>query len=391
MGILVLNAGSSTLKFAVFQGSELEECARGLVEWPDPEGAQLSWHCSQGEVGKRALAQRDPASLVNEIHTLLTDRAIGQPIQAIGHRVVHGGTEFRQPTIIDQRLLQHLSQLSALAPLHNPPALETIRATLSALPSVRQVAVFDTAFFADLPARAHVYPVPYEWYERYGIRRFGFHGISHAYCAKRATEMLGRVGDETLRTIVCHLGNGCSATALVGERPIATTMGFTPLDGLMMGTRSGAIDPGILLHLLEHHNMDPRELHEALNSRSGLAGVSGISPDFRKVTQAAEKGNARAQLAIDLFADHVRSAIGALAVTLGGIDALVFTAGIGEHSASLRRQVCQGLACLGIDLDEAKNQVCGEDRDLSGLRSRGRVLVIRTKEERMIAIEAVRS
>lgn len=327
---------------------------------------------------------------MSEILTLLSERAVGHPIQAVGHRVVHGGTKFRQPTIVDQRLLQHLSQLSELAPLHNPPALETMQAAISAWTSVRHVAVFDTAFFADLPSRAHVYPVPYQWYERYGIRRFGFHGISHAYCAQRATEMLDRARKQTWRTVICHLGNGCSATALEGLHPVATTMGFTPSDGMMMGTRSGAIDPGILLHLLEHHSLGPRELREALNNRSGLHGVSGISSDFRKVMQAAEEGNDRAQLAIDLFADHVRSAIGALAVTLGGIDALVFTAGIGEHSASLRWQVCQGLDCLGLELDEAKNQISGDDRDLSGDQSEGRVLVIRTQEERMIARESVR-
>ena len=235
-----------------------------------------------------------------------------------------------------------------------------------------------------------IYPVPYEWYEQYGIRRFGFHGISHAYCAGRAAELLDRKHDDSLRLIVCHLGNGCSATAVSGGRPLATTMGFTPLDGLMMGTRSGSIDPGILTYLLQHEGFDADRLEEDLNRRSGLLSVSGVSSDLRDIERAADAGNARARLAIEMFTDRIRSTIGSFAVLPGGVDALVFTAGIGEHSPGIRSDVCEGLQSLGLHLDAVRNRSALADCDIATSQSPGRILLIHTREEQMIAREAQR-
>ncbi len=286
---------------------------------------------------------------------------------------------------------------SELAPLHNPPALEAIEAAEHALPGVPQVAVFDTAFFAHLPPRAFLYPVPYAWYTDWSIRRYGFHGISHAYCAGRAAEVLSAwhhspltTHHSPLRLITCHLGNGCSATAVRDGVAVATTMGLTPLEGMMMGTRCGSVDPGILLHVQRQHGLTVDQLDDALNHRSGLLGVSGVSSDFRQVEAAAGQGNDRARLALEMYADRVRATIGALAVTLGGIDALIFTAGVGTNSANLRAAVCNGLECLGLRLDSARNTTCQPDADVATDHSSARILVLQTQEELLIAREVRR-
>jgi acetate kinase len=282
-----------------------------------------------------------------------------------------------------------IARLSALAPLHNPPALTAIDAARRALPGVPHVAVFDTAYFADLPPERYVYPLPYEWYEERGIRRFGFHGISHAYCARRAAELLARPAKD-FRAVTCHLGNGCSATASLGGKAVATTMGFTPLEGLVMGSRSGSVDPGILLYAMERMGIPPGELGEILQRRSGLLGLSGVSSDFRTVQEAAEDGNPRARLALSVYADSVRAAVGALAVALGGVDALVFTAGVGENAASLREEVCRGLPCLGLALDPERNRTLRPDADLASAGSPGRILILRAREDLEIARETIR-
>jgi acetate kinase len=386
MSILVLNAGSSTLKFALFDAGARDELAGGSADWRcDGSPAVLS----RPAPGAAPLDRTDVMDYAGAVGWIL-ESIPDDTIRVVGHRVVHGGTEFRQSMVIDEQIQRSLEQASRLAPLHNPPALETIAAARSALPDVPHVAVFDTAYFADLPPPAFLYPVPYEWYEQYGIRRFGFHGISHAYCAGRAAEMLGRAEDASLRLVIGHLGSGCSATAVRGDHAVATTMGFTPLEGLMMGARSGSIDPGILLYLLREQGFEADRLEESLNRRSGLLGVSGISSDFRDVERAATEGNERARLAIDMFAGRVRSAIGSLAVSLGGVDALVFTAGIGEHSATLRSQVCAGLECLDLHLDVDRNERCSADCDVATPQSAGRILVIHTREEQRIAQDARR-
>lgn len=391
MSILVLNAGSSTLKFALFHDAEHDELVSGAVIWCDTSSSAelVVRSVTSGERKSTHRFQGIPDA-VDRILGSLTDNGFSEAVHLVGHRFVHGGTEFRRPTLIDKMALLSLRRLANMAPLHNPPALAGIESVGAALPEVQQVAVFDTAFFVDLPPHATVYPVPYEWYEQHGIRRFGFHGISHAYCSARAAELMGREDDASLRLVICHLGAGCSATAVRGGRPVATTMGFTPLDGLMMGTRCGSIDPGILIHMLRDGRLDVDQLEESLTRRSGLFGVSGVSSDLRDVERAAEAGDERARLAFDMFTDRVASTIGSLAVSLGGVDGLVFTAGIGEHSASARSQVCKGLRCLGLQIDETKNRSGRADSDISECGSPARILVVRTREEQMIAREACR-
>ena len=390
MSILVLNAGSSTLKFSLYDDSAGDQLASGIMTLRGGgQATAMRWNCGGIEQTYSEADIADYGDAVGWILRLLKSSGHDEPIQAVGHRVVHGGTEFRQATLIDEHVRESLQRLSRLAPLHNPLALTTIEAAQAMIPRAAQVAVFDTSFFADLPMRAFLYPLPYEWYEQYGIRRFGFHGISHACCAVRAAELLQRQDDSSLRLVICHLGNGCSATAVHGGRPVATTMGFTPLDGLMMGTRSGSVDPGILMHLIEHEGFTAAQLDDDLNRQSGLLGVSGISSDFRQVEQAAVAGNERANLAIEMFADRIRSTVGSLAVTLGGIDGLVFTAGIGEGSAALRSRVCRGLECLGLQLDEGKNEANQSDSEIATEQSSGRILVLQTREETAIARVAI--
>ncbi len=359
--VLVFNAGSSSLKFALFEHGSETEAASGAIE------------------------MASPADALSAILAKIPETAI----QAVGHRFVHGGTEFREGTLVTPRVKDSIHRLSELAPLHNPPALAILEAAQRAFPGVPHVAVFDTSFFADLPERAAVYPLPWEWHETWGVRRFGFHGLSHAWCAGRAAELLGRPA-ESLRLVSCHLGNGCSAAAVASGKPIATTMGFTPLDGLMMGGRAGSVDPGILLHVMRHKGVGLDDLDRILNRESGLAGVSGVSSDFREVEAAAASGHARARLAIEIYGDRLRQAVGAFAVLLGGLDALVFTAGVGEHSASLRAAACTGLDVLGLLLSADKNTKAVPDTDVAAAGSTGRILVLHTREELMIAREARR-
>jgi acetate kinase len=369
VSVLVLNAGSSTLKFTLFSGRSTEPMADGTVEEPTLEA--------------------DLKDAVSGVLDAIRNDLASDPVVAVGHRVVHGGRVFTESVPIDDRVLEEIERLSDLAPLHNPPALAAIGAAQRAIPGVPHVAVFDTAFFADLPPDRHVYPLPYEWYAERGIRRFGFHGISHAYCAGRAAEFLGRslIG---FRAVTCHLGNGCSATATLGGKALATTMGFTPLEGLVMGSRAGSVDPGILLYTMERMGLSAGELDEILQRRSGLLGVSGVSSDFRAVQEAAKEGNRRARLALAIYANSVRSAIGALAVALGGVDALVFTAGVGENAASLREEICRGLACLGLRIDPERNRTLRPDADLAETGSSGRILVLHTREDLHIAREVLR-
>lgn len=393
MSILVLNTGSSSLKFGLFDDAASEELATGLIDWAsDPRQAELVVRLRGAAEVRCRRDVPDHRSAVSQALRSLTDMSLitadgPSAVATVGHRVVQGGTEFRDSVRLDARVKAAVARLSELAPLHNPPALAGVEAAEAALPGVAQVAVFDTAFHADLPPAAHVYPLPYEWYTEWGVRRFGFHGISLAYCTGRATELLGR---SDARLVICHLGNGCSATAVRGGGAVATTMGFTPLDGLMMGTRPGSLDPGILLYVQRRRGFTAEQLEQALNHGSGLLGVSGVSSDFRQVEHAARQGNDRARLALDIYAGRVRAVVGALAVMLGGVDALVFTAGVGENSAGLRAAACGGLECLGLRLDAQRNADCRADADVAGADSAGRILVIHTREELMIAREVRR-
>ncbi len=398
MSVLALNAGSSTLKFSLFAGRSMELAADGIVEEPPAEAggsgagqarATLRVRRASGGGERSATLEAGLSGAVRAVLDAIRADLASDPVVAVGHRVVHGGRAFTGSTAIDDRVEKEIDRLSELAPLHNPPALAAIGAARKAIPGIPHVAVFDTAFFADLPPARHVYPLPYEWYAEHGIRRFGFHGISHAYCAGRAAEFLGRA-PEGLRTVTCHLGNGCSATAAFGGKAVATTMGFTPLEGLMMGSRAGWVDPGILLHALERMGLAAGELGEILNRRSGLLGVSGVSSDFRTVQEAAREGHDRARLALAIYANSVRAAIGSLAVALDGVDALVFTAGVGENAVELREEVCRGLACLGLRLDPGRNRALRPDADIAAGGSPGRILVLRAREDLHIAREALR-
>jgi acetate kinase len=420
MSILVFNSGSSSLKFGLFEAETCRTLASGSIDWADGDRrrAVLTFHAEQGGEFRAAVDVPDDQTAVScAIRTLAESNPAGaEPyttIDVVGHRVVHGGGEFPGNVLIDERVKATIAGLAELAPLHNPPALGTICAAEAVLSGAAQVAVFDTAFFAHLPLRAQVYPVPYSWYADRGIRRFGFHGLSHQYCSQRAAEMVGRQGffddrtsdaeaetsrghDRTfpatkkLRIVSCHLGGGCSAAAIQGGVAIAHTMGFTPMEGLMMGTRSGSVDPGVLIHLQRRYGLTVAELDDALNFRSGLLGVSGVSPDFAKVEEAAAAGNPRARLAVEMFADRVRSAIGSMAVTMGGVDVLIFTDRVGENSAVARAAACDGLECLGLQLDPQRNAACRPDADIARPQSPARILVIHTREELMIAREAWR-
>jgi len=388
MSILVINAGSSSVKFGLFGFDDLEPIARGLLDWAgEARRATITLRPAKGEA---CSVQRDVpdyrAGVVAALEMLSACGVVpqGAPMRVVGHRLIHGGSEIRGPVWIDEAMKRSIARYAHLAPLHIPAGLEAIAATEAALAGVPLVGLFDTAFFADIPPSAYLYPVPYRWYEEWGIRRYGFHGTSHAYCTQRVAEMLGRdLAD--LRLAICHLGQGGSATAVRGGVAITNTMGFTPLEGFMMGTRSGTVDPGILIHVLREHGLTVDQLDEILHHQSGLLGLSGISSDFRQVEAAAAEGHARAQLALDVYAYRVRAMVGALGVTLGGIDALVFTGGIGENSAWLRAEVCKGLECLGVCLDRRRNSECRPDTDVAADDSRARIPVIHTREDLMIA------
>ena len=382
MRILLLNAGSSSLKCSLVESEGRTILARASADWAGP-----TTHYERVVLrGKRVVEDvgfRDHGDAVRRALAALHVEA--QRPAAVGHRIVHGG-ELGEAVRITPDVRARISALAELAPLHNPPGLETLAAAEAILPDVPHIATFDTAFHATIPAAARTYPVPHAWSDDWGIRRYGFHGLSHAYCAARAAEMLDR---SELRLVICHLGHGCSATAVLHGRSIDTTMGFTPLDGLMMATRSGSVDPGVLTYVQLHHDLGPHDIDEALNHRSGLLGVSGISADMREVL-AARENHPRARLAIDIYVHRVRQAIGALAVTLGGVDALAFTGGVGENSAEIRGACCRGLECLELELDADANAHARPDVDIARKRGGARILVVAAREDLAMLSEIVR-
>jgi acetate kinase len=369
MRVLVVNAGSSSLKHALV---DTALAAR------DPDGALLQSGEERWDPGEGP--GRHGAALRRALH----DAAGGAP-DAVGHRVVHGGARFEAPARIDGEVRAGIEEAARLAPLHNGAALEGIDAALEAFPQVPQVACFDTAFHRTLDAAAATYAVPRAWRERHGVRRFGFHGLNLSWCAGRAVELLG--AQAARRLVVCHLGSGCSVTAVQDGRSRDTTMGFTPLDGVPMATRSGAIDPEIVLHLQRTAGLGIAELDDALNHRSGLLGVSERSADLRAVLAAAAEGDARAQLAFDVFVRGVAGGVAAMSTALGGLDALVFTAGIGEHSAPLRAAVAARLLHLGVALDPARNEAAAGDGEIGCEGAKIRVLTLRAREELVVARE----
>jgi acetate kinase len=405
MNILVLNAGSSSFKAILYQitkeDSPLAEPLHqsldpvvplwiGKIEWKSSELAIITAKVSDDIEAEEARVGIDRQEV---IHNLLGWLWSGGTqiingiweIDLVGHRVVHGGEQYRQPMLINAEVKAEIDRLSIYAPLHNPANLMGINIIESLSPNLTQIAVFDTAFYGDLPEVAYVYPVPYQWLER-GIRKYGFHGISHQYCTQRAAKLLGRDLKE-LRLISCHLGNGCSLAAVKFGQCIETTMGFTPLDGVMMGTRCGSIDPGIILHLLREQEYTVEELDHILNFESGLLGISGISNDLREIDKAIAAGNARAKLALDIYIDRLTARIASLLPNLGGLDALIFTGGVGENHAGIRAAVGTKLAFLGVEIDPGLNSLpMTVNRDLATSQSQVRILAIHTQEEWQIAM-----
>jgi len=397
MKILVLNAGSSSQKSCLYELNDVlpdrppQPVWEAKIDWNHREGvAELKVETASGTEQEEELASDSrEAAISRMLETLWQGKTQVinslKEIDIVGHRVVHGGQDYQQSTLISPDVKEAIARLSVFAPVHNPVNLEGIEALEKILPNRSQVAVFDTAFHAQLPPAAFVYPGPYEWLED-GIRRYGFHGISHQYCARRAAQILNR--DLTdLRLITCHLGNGCSLAAIRGGWSVDTTMGFTPLDGLMMGSRSGAIDPGIIIHLLRRSDLTAEKLDNILNRNSGLKGISGVSGDMRQIGEAITQGNERAQLALDIYIHRLRAGIGAMLASLGGLDALIFTAGVGENSAVVRAAACEALGFLGLKLDGEKNQHSPVDEDIAAVDSAARVLVIHTQEDWEIARE----
>lgn len=399
MKILVLNSGSSSQKSALFElGRDASDDPvlplwEGKLQWDgDKEELHISSR-SGNEIRREAKTGVHRAALESMLEHAWSGptAALKSPdeIQIVGHRIVHGGSKLTEPVRITSQVRQDIESVAAIAPLHNQAGLEGIKLIEKLLPDIPQIAVFDTGFHRTMPDEAFIYPVPYDWYEKKGIRRFGFHGINHEYCAHRAARMLKRNLSD-LKIVTCHLGNGCSLCAIDGGKSIDTTMGFTPLEGLMMGTRSGSIDPGILTHLIRTEEAKPTELDDILNHRSGLLGISGLSSDVRDILDAMRKGNERAKLAFDIFIHRLASGIGSMAASLSGIDVLVFSAGIGENSPDIRLKTCASLAFLGIELNDSANASAKPDIDISPPDSRVRVLVIRAQEDWSIARECLR-
>jgi acetate kinase len=389
--VLLLNAGSSSLKATLMEAEDRAIIGQASADWAgsvtrydssSPHGERAS-----EEVPWRGHAEAVRRSIADLIPTRNGSSDDSGGLAAVGHRIVFGG-EFTCAVRMAPEVRSRISVLAELAPLHNPPGLETLAAAEAELPRVPHIAVFDTVFHTTLPPAAYTYPVPEAWARDWKIRRFGFHGLSHAYCAGRAAAMLGRPVEQ-LRLVICHLGHGCSAAAVLHGRSVDTTMGFTPLDGLMMATRSGSVDPGIVLHVQRYRGLSAREVEEVLNHESGLLGISGVSGDMRQVLMAARAGNQRAQLAFDVYTHRIRRAIGGLTATLGGIDALVFTAGVGENSAEVRAASCRGLECLGLALEPDANAGCRPDADVARPGSPARILVVRTREDLTMLAEVM--
>lgn len=388
MIVLVVNCGSSSLKYQLVDMKNEEVMAKGLVERIGLEEGILT-HKWQGK--KKELKQPIPDHnvAVKLVLESLTDKECGviasmDEIDAVGHRVVHGGEKFACSTLITDAVMDALNECVDMAPLHNPPNIIGINACKAIMPQVPQVGVFDTAFHQTMPAKAFMYGLPYELYTEDGIRRYGFHGTSHRYVASETARVMG-VPLEKLRIINCHLGNGSSLAAIKYGKSIDTTMGFTPLPGVLMGTRCGDIDPAIVLHEMERRHLSAKEMDTLMNKKSGVLGISGVSSDFRDLGEAAAKGNERAKLALDMFHYQVRKAIGALAAAMEGVDVITFTAGVGENGIEDRAAICRGLAYLGAKLDEERNNVRGKDALISTDDSTVKMYVIPTNEEIMIA------
>ena len=392
MKVLVINAGSSSLKYQLLDTDNQEVLAKGLCERIGIDGKFTYKAPGKETIDAADVAMPTHSEAIQAVLNALVDEKNGvissmKEIEAVGHRVVHGGETFACSVKIDEKVMAALEECIPLAPLHNPANITGIKACEAVMgKDVPQVGVFDTAFHQTMPAKAYTYALPYEYYEQDKVRRYGFHGTSHKYVAQRAAAMLGKPLEE-LKLISCHLGNGSSITAIDGGKSVDTTMGFTPLAGVPMGTRSGDLDAGILEYLMNKHNMSMAEMMNVLNKKSGVLGVSGVSSDFRDLSDAGEKGNARAALAVDMFNYGVKKYIGAYAAAMGGVDAIIFTAGVGENSADQRMAIASGLEFMGVKMDAEANNTRGKETVISAADSQVKVLLIPTNEELMIALD----
>ena len=392
MNILVINAGSSSLKYQLLNPETQEVLAKGLCERIGIDG-KFTYKPAKKEAIKDAdVAMPTHSEAIQTVLHALVDEHNGviasmKEIDAVGHRVVHGGEAFSGSVLITEDVMNALEECIPLAPLHNPANITGIKACVEVMgKEVPQVAVFDTAFHQTMPAVAYTYALPYEFYQQDKVRRYGFHGTSHKYVSQRAAAMLGKPIEE-LKLISCHLGNGSSITAIQGGKSMDTTMGFTPLAGVPMGTRSGDLDAGIIEYLMNKHGYDIKEMLNILNKKSGVLGISGVSSDFRDLEDAAEKGNQQAQLALDAFDYSVKKFIGAYAAAMGGVDAIIFTAGVGENGVTTRANIVSGLEYMGVKMDAEKNNTRGKEVDVSADDATVRILVIPTNEELMIAMD----
>ncbi len=393
MKILVLNCGSSSAKYQLFDMTDESVLAKGLIERIGREDAILTHRPTDREKFRNVQAIFEHGTAIKVVIRILTDPEHGvikniKEIGAVGHRVVHGGEKFNQSTVITREVKEAIEDCIELAPLHNPPNLKGIKAAERTMPDVPQVAVFDTAFHATIPPHAYLYALPYTLYQRYKVRRYGFHGTSHKFVALRAAELM-QTDITSLRIITCHLGNGASISAVDKGKSVDTSMGFTPLEGLVMGTRSGDIDPAIIPFVMIKEEISIAEVDSMLNKHSGVLGVSGVSSDMRDIEDAVAEGNKRAQQALDMYMYRIRKYIGAYAAAMDGVDVVVFTAGVGENGPIVRQGVCKHLTYLGIEFDAERNDFKGKEREITTPSSKVKVWVIPTNEELMIARETL--
>ena len=395
MKILVLNAGSSSLKYQLFNMESGEVLAKGLCERIGAGGAITHKRPGFEPYSEEPDFPDHGAALKSVLHLLVSEKYgvikdISE-IDAVGHRVAHGGEKCRQSTKVTESVIKYLETIVPINPLHGPPAIAGIKACTTLMPSVPQVAVFDTSFYSDVEDFRYVYPIPYEYYENDRIRRYGFHGTSHRYVSAEVARVMGKPIEE-LKIVTCHLGNGSSITAVSGGKAIDTSMGFTPQEGIAMGTRSGTIDPTVVTYLMKTKGYTPEQMEDILNKKSGLLGVSGVSNDCRNIAQAAKDGNHRAELAMKILTNGIKKYIGSYVAEMNGIDALVFTAGIGENQVDIRRDVCRNMSYLGIEIDEAKNESFerGVPFNITKDGAKVQTWIIPTDEEYMIAIDTQR-
>lgn len=394
MKVLVINCGSSSLKYQLIDSETEQVLAKGLCERIGIEGSCIVHTPGDGDKIKKEVPMADHTAAVSHVIAALTDKEHGvisdlKEIDAVGHRIVHGGEKFASSVVIDDKVMEAIEECNELAPLHNPANLIGIRSCQELMPGVPMVGVFDTAFHQTMPARAYLYGIPYEYYEKHKVRRYGFHGTSHDFVSKRAGEIEGK-GRDNMKIIVCHLGNGASVSAVDHGKCIDTSMGLTPLEGLIMGTRSGDMDPAIVNYIAEKENISAAEVTNILNKKSGVLGLSGISSDFRDLSEEAEKGNERAKTTLETYAYRVAKYIGSYTAAMGGVDMICFTAGIGENNAYVRKLVMGYLGFLGVSIDEENNKMRGEEVLISTTDSSVKVMVIPTNEELAIARETVR-